>query len=54
MKRGMEERFQEKSCPLLRKQIEPLELYQYRRESQTLEELVRLEGDDHAIHMRVL
>ena len=54
MKRGMEERFQDKSCPLLKKQIEPLEVYQYRKESQTLEELVRLEGDDHAIHMEGL
>lgn len=54
MKRGMEERFQDKWCPLLKKQIEPLEVYQYRKESQTLEELVRLEGDDHAIHMEGL
>ena len=54
MKRGMEERFQDKSCPLLKKQIEPLEVYQYRKESQTLEELVRLGGDDHAIHMEGL
>ena len=54
MKRGMEERFQDKSCPLLKKQREPLEVYQYRKESQTLEELVRLEGDDHAIHMEGL
>ena len=54
MKRSMEERFQDKSCPLLKKQIEPLEVYQYRKESQTLEELVRLEGDDHAIHMEGL
>ena len=54
MKRGMEERFQDKSCSLLKKQIEPLEVYQYRKESQTLEELVRLEGDDHAIHMEGL
>ncbi|KAK2548551.1 Protein fem-1-like protein B [Acropora cervicornis] len=54
MKRAMEERFQDKSCPLLKKQREPLEVYQYRKESQTLEELVRLEGDDHAIHMEGL
>ena len=51
MKRGMEERFQDESCPFLKKQIEPLEVYEYRKESQTLEELVQLEGDDHAIHM---
>ena len=54
MKRGMEERFREKSCPLLKKQMEPLEVYQNRKESQTLEELVLLEGDDHAIHMEGL
>ena len=54
MKRGMEERFQDKSCPLLKKQIEPLEVYACRKESQTLEDLVQLEGDDHAIHMEGL
>ena len=54
MKRGMEERFQDESCPLLKKQIEPLEVYEYRKESQTLEDLVQLEGDDHAIHMEGL
>ena len=54
MKRGMEERFEDKSCPLLKKQMEPLEVYQNRKESQTLEELVLLEGDDHAIHMEGL
>ena len=54
MKRGMEERFQDKSCPLFKKQMEPLEAYQNRKESQTLEELVLLEGDDHAIHMEGL
>ncbi|XP_020606978.1 protein fem-1 homolog B-like [Orbicella faveolata] len=54
MKRSMKERFQDKSCPLLKKQTEPLEVYQNRKESQTLEELVLLEGDDHAIHMEGL
>ena len=54
MKRGMEERFQEKSCPLLKKQMEPLEVYQNKKESQTLKELVLLEGDDHAVHMEGL
>ena len=54
MKRGMEERFQGKSCPLLKKEIEPLEVYQNRKESQTLEELALLEGDDHAIHLEGL
>jgi len=54
MKRGMEERFEEKLQPLIKKQMEPLEVYQNRKESQTLEELVLLEGDDHAIHMEGL
>ena len=54
MKRGMEERFQDKSCPLLKKQMEPLEAYQNRKESQTLEELAQLEDDNHAIHMEGL
>ena len=54
MKRGMEERFEEKLCPLLKKQMEPLGVYQNRKESQTLEELVQLEGDYHAIHMEGL
>ena len=54
MKRGMEERFEEKLQPLIKKHMEPLEVYQSRKESQTLEELVMLEGDDHAIHMEGL
>ena len=54
MKRGMEERFEKKSCPLLKKQMEPLKVYQNRKESQTLEELVLLEGDGHSIHMEGL
>ena len=54
MKRGMEERFEDKSCPLLKKQMEPLEVYQSKKESQTLKELVLLGGDDHAIHMEGL
>ena len=54
MKRGMEERFADKSCPSLKKRMEPLEVYQNKKESQTLEELALLEGDDHAIHMEGL
>ena len=54
IKRGMEERFEDNSHPLLKKQMEPLEVYQNRKESQTLEELIQLEGDDHAIHMEGL
>ena len=54
MKRGLEERFQDKAYPLFKKQMKPLKVYQNRKESQTLEELVLLEGDDHAIHMEGL
>ena len=54
MKRGMEERFTEPSHPLLKKQMEPLEVYQNRKESQNLPELALIEGNDHAIHMEGL
>ena len=54
MKRGMEERYEDPSHPLLKKKMEPVEAYQNRKESQTLEELALLEGDDHAIHMEGL
>ena len=54
MKRGMEERFEDLSHPLLKKKMEPLGAYEKRKESQTLEELALLESDDHAIHMEGL
>ena len=54
MKRGMAERYEDPSHPLLKKKMEPVEAYQNRKESQTLEELSLLEGDDHAIHMEGL
>ena len=54
MKRGMEERYEDPSHPLLKKKMEPVEAYQNRKESQTLEELALLEGDDHAIYMEGL
>ena len=54
MKRGMEERYEDPSHPFLKKEMEPLLAYQNRKESQTLEELALLEGDDHAIHMEGL
>ena len=54
MKRGMEERYENPSCPLLKKKMEPVEAYQNRTESQTLEELSLLEGDDHAIQIEGL
>ena len=49
MKRGMEMRYEDPTHPLLKKKMEPVEAYQNRKESQTLEELALLEGDDHAI-----
>ena len=54
MKRGMEERYEDLAHPLLKKKMEPVEAYQNRIESQTLEELALLEGDDHAIGMEGL
>ena len=54
MKRGMEERYEDPAHPLLKKKTEPVEAYQNRKESQTLEELALLEGDDHAIGMEGL
>ena len=54
MKRGMEMRFEDPAHPLLKKKMEPVEAYQNRKESQTLEELALLEGDDHAIGMEGL
>ena len=54
MKRGMEERYEDPSCPLLKKKMKPVEAYQNRTESQTLDELSLLEGDDHAIQIEGL
>ena len=54
MKRGMEERYEDPSCLLLKNKMEPVEAYQNRTESQTLEELSLLRGDHHAIHMEGL
>ena len=54
MKRGMEERYEDPSCPLLKKKMEPVEAYQNRTESQTLDELSLLEGDEHAIQIEGL
>ena len=51
MKRGTEEGYEDPSCPLLEKKMEPLEAYQNRTESETLEELSLLEGNDYAIQM---
>ena len=54
MKRGMEMRYEDPAHPLLKKKMEPVEAYQNRKESQTLEELALLESDDHAIGMEGL
>ena len=54
MKRAMEMRYEDSAHPLLKKKMEPVEAYQNRKESQTLEELALLEGDDHAIGMEGL
>ena len=54
MKRGMEMRYEDPAHPLLKKKMEPVEAYQNRKESQTLEELALLEGDDLAIGMEGL
>ena len=47
-------RYEDPAHPLLKKKMEPVEAYQNRKESQTLEELALLEGDDHAIGMEGL
>ena len=54
MKRGMEMRYEDPAHPLLKKKMEPVEAYQNRKESQTLEELALLAGDAHAIGMEGL
>ena len=54
MKRGMEMRYEDPAHPLLKKKMEPVEAYQNRKESQTLEELALLEGDEHGIGMEGL
>ena len=54
MRRAMEERYQDPSCPLLKKNIKPVEDYENRTESQTLEELSLLKDDKHAIRMEGL
>ena len=49
MMRGMTERFQDHLNPLFKHTMEPVEAYQYRKESETVEELAQIEGDDEAI-----
>ena len=54
IERGMLERFADPTHPLLKRQMEPVEAYQNRKESQTLEELAQIEGDKNAIIMESL
>ena len=54
IKRGMLERFADPTHPLLKRLMEPVEAYQSRKESQTLEELAQIEGDKNAIIMESL
>ena len=54
IERGMLERFADPTHPLLKRQMEPVEAYQNRKESQTCEELAQIEGDKNAIIMESL
>ena len=51
---GMKERFADASHPLLKQQVEPAQAYQNRKESQTLEELAEIEGNEDSIIMESL
>ena len=51
---GMEERFADPLHPVLKQQVEPIDAYQYRKESQSLEELVKIEKDMNALRMESL
>ena len=54
IKHGMQERFADPSHPLLKQPVEPVEAYQNRRESQSLEELAQIEYNRNAIIMESL
>ena len=54
MKRAMIERFEDPSNPLLKQIMEPEEFYQNQKESETLEELARIEGNTDALIMEGL
>ncbi|KAM7432883.1 Protein fem-1 B [Porites harrisoni] len=54
IKHGMEERFTDPFNPILKQQMKPIEAYQNRKESQTLEELALVEGDQKAMIMESL
>ena len=49
MKRAMEERFADASNPLLKQPMEPVEAYENRKESQTLEQLAQIKGVNNTI-----
>ena len=52
--RGMEERYADPLHPVLKLQVEAIDAYQYRKESQSLEELVKIEKDMNALRMESL
>ena len=54
IKHGMRERFADPSHPLLKQQMEPVEAYQNRKESQTLGELAEIKHNRDAIIMESL
>ena len=54
IKHGMIKRFADPSHPLLKQQMEPVEAYQNRKESQTLEELAEIKHNRDAIIMESL
>ena len=54
IKHGMEERLTDPFNPILKQQMEPVEAYQNRKQSQTLEELALVEGDQKAMIMESL
>ena len=54
MMRGMRERFEDHLNPLCKHVMEPVEAYQYRKESDTIDELAQIEGDNEAIYLEGL
>lgn len=50
----MEERLSDPFNPMLKQQMEPIEAYQNRKDSQTLEELALVKGDKKAMIMESL
>ena len=52
--RGMEERFADPLHPLLKQPMEPIDAYQNRQESQSLEELIEIGESRNALLMESL